>query len=102
MVFSLNFILPLRLRRKRKPKRKNNVREGALRPLPHQARSAMEDFIFEAKGKFATKLSVPILACKRCGKVTYPYPGQTQIVCKCGKLYTLMVEGEPVKKILIT
>ena len=55
------------------------------------------EHIYEAKGVFSTRLAPPMLMCKNCGKVTYPHSGQTRILCQCGKVYTLMAEGEPIK-----
>ena len=56
----------------------------------------MAEEIYEAGGRYATTLRPPLLACKRCGRVTRPMPGQTQIRCACGKVYGLLAEGHPV------
>jgi len=53
--------------------------------------------IFQVGGRYATTLSPPVLACKNCGAVIQPQLDQTQIRCRCGKLYTLMAEGRPVQ-----
>ncbi len=54
--------------------------------------------VFEARyGVMSKNLVPPILACNQCGNVMVPKLGETKLLCKCGKVYTLMAEGKPIQ-----
>ncbi len=57
--------------------------------------------IYEAGGRYSTRLEPPMLVCKGCRAIIRPGIGQTEIACKCGRTYKLLAEGHPIHKLKV-